>query len=84
MNIHYKYIVIIMEYKILHYKSIQELSTLIVSSPSIEISASPTTLQDNSCRAKKSDKDRPTKEVVPDCVMLTTLTWSSTRAYLYK
>ena len=60
-----------MKYNILYYRLIQELSTSIISSPSIEISTSPTVLQDNSHRAKESDRDRSTKEVVQDHVKLT-------------
>ena len=67
----------------IHYRSIHELSTSIVSSSPMEMSASPTALQDNSRKAKKSDGDRPTKEVAQDHIELATSIWSSTRVDLY-
>ena len=68
MSIHYKYIVITKEYKVLHHRAIQELSRSIVSTTPMEMSASPTALQDNPCRVKDSDGDWSTKEATQDRV----------------
>ena len=54
--------------KILRYKSIQELSSSIISLPPMEMSASPTALQDNSYRAHGKDISWPTKEAIRDHV----------------
>ena len=62
-----------MEYKILRYRLIQELSTPIISLPFIEMLASPTALQDNSW-ARKNDEDQSTKKAVQDNVELTSPT----------
>ena len=61
MFIHIEYSLKITSYynrvqKILPYEIIQEMSSSIISLPPIEMSANPTALQDNPCRAHRDDK----------------------------
>ena len=68
--------------KILHYKSIQELSSSIFSLPPMEMSTSPTALQDNFYKAHRDDRSWPTKEAVRDSIKSPiTVEWEDTNRH---